>query len=113
MKGYATKVPKGMLEVGDFDLGPLGADEVEVRVTHCGICGSDIAMIDNDWGFSTYPLVPGHEVIGIITVRSGSGSESAGWRGLAGHVSAAHGAKRTCAMRHSSRLRGATEAGQV
>lgn len=36
-------------------------------MTHCGICHSDLAMIDNDWGWSQYPLVPGHEVIGTIS----------------------------------------------
>ena len=43
-----------------------GPHEVEVKVSHCGICHSDLAMIDNDWGFSAYPLVPGHEVIGTV-----------------------------------------------
>jgi uncharacterized zinc-type alcohol dehydrogenase-like protein len=37
-----------------------------VKVSHCGICHSDLAMIDNDWGFTGYPLVPGHEVVGTI-----------------------------------------------
>lgn len=46
---------------------PIGNHEVTVKVTHCGICHSDIHLIDNDWGVSTYPLVPGHEIIGEIT----------------------------------------------
>ncbi len=66
IKGYASKGPKQPLEPFEFEPGPLGPDEVEVKVTHCGICHSDLAMIDNDWGFSTYPLVPGHEVVGTI-----------------------------------------------
>ncbi len=65
--GYAAKGAKGVLERYDYEAGALGADEVEIQVTHCGICYSDIAMIDNSWGFSQYPLVPGHEVSGIIT----------------------------------------------
>jgi alcohol/geraniol dehydrogenase (NADP+) len=40
---------------------------VEIKITHCGICHSDIHLIDNDWGFSSYPLVPGHEIIGSIS----------------------------------------------
>jgi uncharacterized zinc-type alcohol dehydrogenase-like protein len=66
VKGYAAKQPKGKLEPIEFDPGPLGPDEVEVRVECCGVCHSDIAMIDNDWGWTEYPLVPGHEVVGTI-----------------------------------------------
>jgi alcohol/geraniol dehydrogenase (NADP+) len=66
VKGYAAKAAKGKLEAIDFDPGPLGPGEVDVRVECCGICHSDLAMIDNDWGWSRYPLVPGHEVIGTI-----------------------------------------------
>lgn len=55
------------LELSEYDPGPLGPDEVEIKVEHCGICHSDLSMIDNEWGFSAYPLVPGHEVIGTVT----------------------------------------------
>ncbi len=40
--------------------------DVEVQVDYCGICHSDLSMIDNEWGFSQYPLVAGHEVIGRV-----------------------------------------------
>ncbi len=66
IKCYAAKGPKQTLEPFEYEPGPLGPDEVEVKVTHCGICHTDLAMIDNDWGFSVYPQVPGHEVIGTI-----------------------------------------------
>lgn len=66
VKAYAAKAAKGKLEPFEYEPGPLGPREVEVRVGHCGICHSDLAMIDNDWGFSRYPLVPGHEVIGTV-----------------------------------------------
>ena len=67
IKAYATKGPKQPLEPFEYEPGPLGPREVEVKVSHCGICHSDLAMIDNDWGFSSYPLVPGHEVVGTIS----------------------------------------------
>jgi len=66
VKGYAAKQPGGKLELFEYDLGPLGDHQVAIRVEYCGLCHSDIHMIDNDWGMSQYPLVPGHEVIGII-----------------------------------------------
>ena len=67
IKAYAAKGKKQALEPFEYDPGPLGPHEVEVKVSHCGICHSDLAMIDNDWGFSAYPLVPGHEAIGTIS----------------------------------------------
>jgi uncharacterized zinc-type alcohol dehydrogenase-like protein len=45
----------------------LGPQEVEIGISHCGICHSDLHLIANDWGISQYPFIPGHEVIGAIT----------------------------------------------
>jgi uncharacterized zinc-type alcohol dehydrogenase-like protein len=45
----------------------LGDFDVEVAITHCGICYSDIHMIDNDIGMTEFPFVPGHEIIGNVT----------------------------------------------
>ncbi|HTV42165.1 MAG TPA: NAD(P)-dependent alcohol dehydrogenase [Candidatus Sulfotelmatobacter sp.] len=65
-KAYAASRPKGPLEPFNFNPGPLGPDDVEVKVTHCGLCHSDLSMLDNEWGMTTYPLVPGHEAIGTV-----------------------------------------------
>jgi uncharacterized zinc-type alcohol dehydrogenase-like protein len=46
-----------------------GPNDVVVRVTHCGLCHSDIHMIDDDWQISEYPLVPGHEIVGEVVER--------------------------------------------
>lgn len=67
VNAYAVMSPKSELEPFEYDAQPLGALEVEVRVQYCGVCHSDLGMIDNDWGMSQYPLVPGHEVIGEVT----------------------------------------------
>ncbi len=49
----------------------LGAEEVEVAVEHCGICHSDLSMLNNEWNFTSYPAVFGHEAIGkIIAIGS-------------------------------------------
>ncbi len=50
-----------------YDPGDLGVKEVEIGITHCGICHSDLHLISNDWGMSQYPFIPGHEIIGIIS----------------------------------------------
>jgi uncharacterized zinc-type alcohol dehydrogenase-like protein len=49
------------------DLGPLGDEDVEVAVEHCGLCHSDLSVLNNEWELSQYPAVLGHEVIGRIT----------------------------------------------
>jgi uncharacterized zinc-type alcohol dehydrogenase-like protein len=49
-----------------YDPGKLGPQEVEIAITHCGICHSDLHLISNDWGISHYPFIPGHEVVGTI-----------------------------------------------
>jgi uncharacterized zinc-type alcohol dehydrogenase-like protein len=63
---FAAKSAKGKLERFDFEPGPLGDEHVEIAVTHCGICHSDLSMLDNEWGMSAYPFVPGHEVSGTV-----------------------------------------------
>ncbi len=62
----AATQPKGKLATVGIDLGPLGDEHVEIDVAACGICHSDLSMLDNDWGMSQYPLVPGHEVVGTV-----------------------------------------------
>jgi uncharacterized zinc-type alcohol dehydrogenase-like protein len=66
VKAYAAKGPKQRLEPFEYEAGALGPDEVDVKVTHCGICHSDVAIIDNDFGITAYPVVPGHEVVGTV-----------------------------------------------
>lgn len=67
INAYAVKAPKTPLEPWSYPEEPLGSTDLEIKITHCGICASDIAMIDNDWGMTTYPEVPGHEIIGTVT----------------------------------------------
>ena len=50
-----------------YDPGKLGLHEVEIAITHCGVCHSDLHLIANDWGISQYPFIPGHEIVGTIT----------------------------------------------
>jgi uncharacterized zinc-type alcohol dehydrogenase-like protein len=63
---YAATTAHGSLQPFSFDPGQIGPEEVEIKVTHCGICHSDLSMLDNDWGMSRYPFVPGHEVTGTV-----------------------------------------------
>ena len=63
---YAARTPKGELTPYEYEPGPLGDEQVEIAVSHCGVCHSDLSMLDNEWGMTGYPFVPGHEVAGIV-----------------------------------------------
>jgi uncharacterized zinc-type alcohol dehydrogenase-like protein len=67
LKAWVATGAKQKLVRQQIDLGPLGAEDVEVAVEHCGLCHSDLSMLNNDWGISQYPAVFGHEVIGRVT----------------------------------------------
>ena len=45
----------------------LRPQDVAIKISHCGICHSDLHMAHNDWGMSIYPMVPGHEIVGTVT----------------------------------------------
>jgi uncharacterized zinc-type alcohol dehydrogenase-like protein len=66
-RAYAAKHAKSQLEPFEYSPGELGPDEVEIAVSHCGICHTDAAMVDNDWGATRYPFVPGHEIAGTVS----------------------------------------------
>jgi uncharacterized zinc-type alcohol dehydrogenase-like protein len=65
--GLAVHAAGAQLVPYRYEPGELQANEVEVRVTHCGVCRSDIHLIDNDWGSSKYPFIPGHEIVGTVS----------------------------------------------
>ena len=63
---YAAHAKKGALSPFAYDPAPLGSHDIEVRISHCGICHSDVHLVDGDWGVGTYPMVPGHEIVGTV-----------------------------------------------
>lgn len=65
-RAYAAKEAGGLLEPFEFKVGELGPEEVELKVLSCGICHSDLSVLENHWGMTQYPLVPGHEAIGEV-----------------------------------------------
>src|SRR5437879_12731323 len=66
-KAWIAKAAKQPMVLETVDLGPIGAEDVEVAVEHCGLCHSDLSIFNNDWGISQYPAILGHEVTGRIT----------------------------------------------
>jgi alcohol/geraniol dehydrogenase (NADP+) len=67
IRGLATHAAGAQLLPYKYAVGELGPLEVEVKITHCGVCHSDVHLIDNDWGMSKYPFIPGHEIVGTVT----------------------------------------------
>jgi uncharacterized zinc-type alcohol dehydrogenase-like protein len=67
IQGLAAHAAGAELLAFKYDPGKLGLNEVEIAITHCGICHSDLHLIANDWGISQYPFIPGHEIIGRVT----------------------------------------------
>jgi len=65
--GYAAKAKGAALKPFHFDRRELRANDVAMEVLYCGICHSDLHQARNDWGWSSYPLVPGHEIVGRVT----------------------------------------------
>ena len=66
-KAWVASAAKQPMVLETIDLGPLAAEDVEIAVEHCGLCHSDLSVLNNDWGISQYPAILGHEVTGRIT----------------------------------------------
>ena len=64
--GLAVHAAGAQLLPYKFDPGELKANEVEIKISHCGVCHGDAYLIDNDWGISKYPFIPGHEIVGTV-----------------------------------------------
>jgi uncharacterized zinc-type alcohol dehydrogenase-like protein len=66
VRAFAAVSADEPLKPFEYETGALGAEEVEIDVQYCGICHSDLSMIENQWQMTEFPLVPGHEVAGKI-----------------------------------------------
>lgn len=80
----------------DVPVSPLPAGQVEIQVEACGLCHSDLHLLDNDWGTGGFPVVPGHEVVGRV-LDSGSTDLAVGTRVGVGWFSGGCGACEWCA----------------
>lgn len=66
VQAYAAPDAGVKLEPFSYELGELGSEQVDIEVHYCGICHSDLSMINNEWGMTEYPFVAGHEIVGEI-----------------------------------------------
>lgn len=65
--GYAAKGVGCELEPIEYPPPQLGEHDLRVSVSHCGVCHTDIHAVDNYYGITTYPFVPGHEIVGFVS----------------------------------------------
>src|SRR5947209_4726829 len=75
IQGLAAHAAGAELLPFRYEPGELGPQDVELEISHCPICHSDLHLITNEWGVSQYPFIPGHEVIGAVAAV-GSGVRS-------------------------------------
>ena len=66
-KAYAASSATAFLAPFQFERRAVGPHDVQIEIAYCGICHSDLHQVRNEWGNSTYPMVPGHEIVGKVT----------------------------------------------
>ncbi|MCB5188522.1 NAD(P)-dependent alcohol dehydrogenase [Methylobacillus caricis] len=64
---YAAHDPKSPLSPFSFERREVGANDVQIEILYCGVCHSDLHQARDEWGNSTFPMVPGHEIVGRVT----------------------------------------------
>ncbi|CAA2972800.1 8-hydroxygeraniol dehydrogenase-like [Olea europaea subsp. europaea] len=65
--GWGARDTSGVFSPVKFSRRETGERDVQLKVLYCGICHTDLHMARNDWGFTQYPLIPGHEMVGEVT----------------------------------------------
>lgn len=65
--GYAAHSHHTPLTSFSFERRELTVEDVQIDILYCGVCHTDIHLVRNDWGMTTFPIVPGHEIVGRVT----------------------------------------------
>ncbi|KAJ9563499.1 hypothetical protein OSB04_008659 [Centaurea solstitialis] len=65
--GYAARDPSGQLSPINFSRRETGDEDVRFKVLYCGVCHSDLHSVKNEWFNAKYPMIPGHEIVGVVT----------------------------------------------
>ena len=67
IKSYSASEPKARVIPTNIERRPVEPNDVQIAIEHCGVCHTDIHFVNNDWGMTNYPVVPGHEIVGRVT----------------------------------------------
>lgn len=66
VQAYAAHTAGEKFEPFSYELPEIGVEDVDIHIEYCGLCHSDYSVWHNEWGNAQYPLVPGHEIVGIV-----------------------------------------------
>lgn len=66
-RAYASLSQGSTPELWQYEPRQPRPDDVSIEILYCGVCHTDIHFVENDWGMTQYPVVPGHEIIGRVT----------------------------------------------
>lgn len=66
VRGYAARTAKSRLAPFTFSRRKVGRQDVLIGIRYCGICHSDVHQTRDEWGGSIFPMVPGHEIVGVV-----------------------------------------------
>lgn len=67
IKAYGTEAADANLKEISINRREVTAKDIEIEILYCGVCHSDLHTARNDWGFTVYPAIPGHEIVGRVT----------------------------------------------
>jgi len=67
IKAYGTEAADADLKEISINRRKVTAKDIEIEILYCGVCHSDLHTARNDWGFTVYPAIPGHEIVGRVT----------------------------------------------
>lgn len=67
VKAYGTEAADADLKEMNINRRAVTSKDIEIEILYCGVCHSDLHTARNDWGFTVYPAVPGHEIVGKVT----------------------------------------------
>ena len=70
VNALAVNQPNEKLKPFTYELGELGSEDIDVKVLYCGICHSDMSMMNNEWGLTQYPIVPRLCATRVVTSRN-------------------------------------------
>ncbi len=65
-KGYAAQNENAALAHWSFERRDVGPGDILIDIAYCGVCHSDLHQVRNEWGRTIYPIVPGHEIVGVV-----------------------------------------------
>jgi len=66
-KAYSASTANARVLPTEIKRRPVGVNDVQIAIEYCGVCHTDIHFVNNDWGMTHYPVVPGHEIVGRVT----------------------------------------------